>query len=518
MATIAQFPTSRAESLPSTVEAEAAFLGALLIDNRTLAAAGDLKADHFQAAIHGRIFERTAALIGRGGKVTPVTLKPYFEADEGLKELGGVSYLARLTGDGQGLLNPADLASLIMESAERRRLINAGQEIIAAASDPNIPLESIAFPAPPSGSGKGLPLEWAGDVKPELDTAWLVDDFLPKSGPAVIVGPPGTGKSFFALDLAAHVAQGKEWAGRHVEGGAVLYVVAEGLSGFRNRIAAMIEAGRLERLAPFAFIPTAIDLRNADGDTAALMTTMRAVTKRMGRDPALIVIDTLSKTFAGGRENTDEMAEYVANCEEIAAAMNCLVLIIHHPSRQGEDERGHSSLRGGVVTSIRISGSTIKTAKTVKQKDGPEGEAVHFTLESVTLGTNSRGKDVTTCLVHYVDSEGEDGAPVGSAIDRAKRSLVGHAKTALRTLEEIQARSVIPVPAEIPVTAIDRAKVERVIQSGQAADILATELRAFVKADPDKIADTAERTARRILSSLKSKEILGSWGDFVWIN
>lgn len=355
-------------------------------------------------------------------------------------------------------------------------------------------------------------------MKPDLEANWLVEDFLPKAGPAVLVGPPGSGKSFLAIDIAAHVAQGKGWAGRHVEGGAVLYVVAEGASGFRNRIAAMHNAHRLERVAPFAFVPTTIDLRTADGDTAALMATMREVVKRMGQDPAMIVVDTLSKTFAGGRENTDEMAEYVANCEKIAATMNCLVLIIHHPSRQSEEERGHSSLRGGVVTSIKVSGTTVKTARTVKQKDGPEGEAVHFSLETVTLGTNSRGKPVTTCLVNIVEGEGEERGATGSAIDRTKASLVGHNKTALRVLEELQAQSTLPVPAAIPAAAIDRAKVCSVIDAGYAADTLASELRAFVKADPDKIADTAERTARRVMSTLKSKEILGSWGELLWIN
>jgi hypothetical protein len=136
----------------------------------------------------------------------------------------------------------------------------------------------------------------------------------------------------------------------------------------------------------------------------------------------------------------------------------------------------------------------------------------------VTLGKNSRGKDITTSLVNHDDSESEEGGAAGSVIDRAKRNLNGHAKTALRVLEELQSRSPVPVPADIPATAIDRAKVKSVVQSGHAADTLASELRAFVKADPDKISDTAERTARRTLSSLKSKEILGSWGDLVWIN
>ncbi len=172
----------------------------------------------------------------------------------------------------------------------------------------------------------------------------------------------------------------------------------------------------------------------------------------------------------------------------------------------------------GIVASIKVSGTTVKTAKTVKQKDGPEGETVHFSLETVTLGTNSRGKPVTTCLVNIVEGGSEERGATGSAIDRAKVSLVGHKKTALRILEELQARSTLSVPAAIPALAIDRAKVCSVIDAGHAADTLANELRAFVKADPDKIADTAERTARRVMSSLKSKEILGSWGEFLWIN
>ena len=81
-----------ARTLPANVEAEAAFLGAVLIDNRILEEMTcPLTAEHFFAAVHGRVFSRIAALIDRKAVVTPVTLKPYFETDEGLKELGGTA-------------------------------------------------------------------------------------------------------------------------------------------------------------------------------------------------------------------------------------------------------------------------------------------------------------------------------------------------------------------------------------------------------------------------------------------
>ena len=78
-----------ARALPSNVEAEAAFLGAALIDNRVIEElVTPLRPDHFFEPVHGRIYERILQLLDRKAVVTPVTLKPYFEADEALKELG----------------------------------------------------------------------------------------------------------------------------------------------------------------------------------------------------------------------------------------------------------------------------------------------------------------------------------------------------------------------------------------------------------------------------------------------
>src|SRR3546814_5503464 len=66
--------------LPRNIEAEAAFLGAILIDNRVVEDLPvQLNAAHFFEPLHGRIFAQTMALIERNSIATPVTLKPYFE-------------------------------------------------------------------------------------------------------------------------------------------------------------------------------------------------------------------------------------------------------------------------------------------------------------------------------------------------------------------------------------------------------------------------------------------------------
>lgn len=137
-----------ARALPANVEAEAAFLGAALIDNRVIEELSTpLRPDHFFEPAHVRIYDRILQLLDRKAVVTPVTLKPYFEADETLKELGGAAYLARLTADGQGLLAPRELAEQIYDLALLRELVSVGRTLVSDALDTSEsvePLEQVA--------------------------------------------------------------------------------------------------------------------------------------------------------------------------------------------------------------------------------------------------------------------------------------------------------------------------------------------------------------------------------------
>src|SRR3546814_5326605 len=81
----------------------AALLGAMMIDNRVADDVLDrIEEEHFYEPVHGRIFGAIRTLRAGDMLATPVTLRPMFEADEGMKELGGPAYLAQLTGSGAG--------------------------------------------------------------------------------------------------------------------------------------------------------------------------------------------------------------------------------------------------------------------------------------------------------------------------------------------------------------------------------------------------------------------------------
>jgi len=368
--------------------------------------------------------------------------------------------------------------------------------------------------------GQPLPYEWAGDVRPVLDGLWVIYGWLPKCGIVVIYGHPGSGKTFFALDMATAVATGHDWAGRAVEQGAVIYVVAEGQTGFRNRLAAIIDSGRMERTAPFVFIPSPIDLQAPDGDTAKLIATIEEVRSKISVRVGLIVIDTLSKTFGAGKENGDDMAAYVANCQRVASAFDCCTAILHHRPKDSEsrDLRGHSSLRGGIDTAILVEGGEIKTATSAKQREGEDNETVRFELERIVLGADSRGHEVSTCLVHISENEAPASKQILDPLTRAKRGLKGHAKTVFRVIEETAAKFGVDPPHDIPSEKIDRWKTTRAVKGGQVADNIKMELESIIGGEADKRADTISRTIRREMAALKSKEILGSWGDWLWVN
>lgn len=83
--------------LPRNIEAEVALLGALMIDNRLVEDVQlKLKPEHFFEPIHGRIYDAVLRLVDRNMVANPVTLKPMFDSDEAMKELGGPAYLAQL--------------------------------------------------------------------------------------------------------------------------------------------------------------------------------------------------------------------------------------------------------------------------------------------------------------------------------------------------------------------------------------------------------------------------------------
>ncbi len=223
--------------LPHNIEAEAALLGALMIDNRL---AEDiqlkLRAEHFHEPVHGRIYEAILKLVDRNMVANPVTLRPMFESDESIRALGGPGYLAQLTGSGAALIGARDFATQVYDLALLRALIGVGREMVEKAVDTSesvdpksqieeaeVALYRVAEEGGEQGSVKTfgqatkLAVEQAeralnsgghlSGITTGLDSLNTKIGGLHRSDLLILAGRPGMGKTSLATNIAFNAAK-----------------------------------------------------------------------------------------------------------------------------------------------------------------------------------------------------------------------------------------------------------------------------------------------------------------------
>ena len=127
------------ENIPHSIEAEQQILGAILTNNEIYDRVSQIiKDSHFFDPVHAKIFALAESRIKNNKLASPVTIANFMETDEGLKELGGSEYLARLVASAVAAFAARDYAQIIYDLAIRRKLISLGQDISARAADINV--------------------------------------------------------------------------------------------------------------------------------------------------------------------------------------------------------------------------------------------------------------------------------------------------------------------------------------------------------------------------------------------
>jgi hypothetical protein len=234
----------------------------------------------------------------------------------------------------------------------------------------------------------------------------FVEDLLTEEGLSVVFAPPGVGKSYFVLDLAACVATERNWRDKETKGGAVVYFCLEGVQGFKNRILALKRATLLSDESPLYYVETSLNFLS-EIDVMEYIKSIRESLPE-GTLPRMIVIDTLARSMAGGNENAGEdMSKAIEGANRLQAELGAHVMLVHHSGKDlSKGSRGHSSLKGAADTEIELSkdeSTGIISARVVKQKDLESGKVFPFKLIPDEIGINERGKAVTACTVKHLD-------------------------------------------------------------------------------------------------------------------
>jgi len=231
------------------------------------------------------------------------------------------------------------------------------------------------------------------DIEYNPSSDYLIDCWLEERALSVLYGAPNEGKTFFALDMALHVALGREWQGERIKQGFVVYLGCEGGEGLKKRVVAFkLKNDLMATPLDFDLITEPINLRTTEDYVDCLIELYK------DKNPALMVVDTLAQAMVGGDENSpDAMGQVLAKANRLRKALKCHVMLVHHAGKDHKKgARGHSSLRGAIDTEIRIAENV---AYTEKQRDMEKGKKLKFSLKQVVIKQDADGRDITSCVI-----------------------------------------------------------------------------------------------------------------------
>jgi len=403
------------QTLPQNIEAEAALLGALMIDNRLVEDVQlKLRPEHFFEPLHGRIYESILRMTDNNRVANPVTLRPLFDADEAMKEVGGPAYLAQLTGSGAAIIGARDFAAQIYDLALLRALVGVGRDLVEGALDTSeaiAPLEQIEkaetelYKVAEEGGVEGKAKSFADASKLALEMAERalnsgghLSGFttglnsmntkiggMHKSDLVIVAGRPGMGKSALGTNMAVAAAQrflrdAEDGIAPEKSAGApvVLFSLEMSADQLATRILAEqsgitsenLRTGRITQhefrdlaraAAELQSLPLYID--DTPGLTiAALRTRARRLKRQKGI--GMVVVDYLQLLQGTGRGNDNrvqEISEISRGLKQLAKELDVPVIGLSQLSRaveQREDKRPQ-------LSDLRESGSIEQDADIV---------------------------------------------------------------------------------------------------------------------------------------------------------
>jgi KaiC/GvpD/RAD55 family RecA-like ATPase len=352
----------------------------------------------------------------------------------------------------------------------------------------------------PARSSTRYPLVRLRAIKPRLSGRYLVKGMLPSGALTVVWGAPKCGKSFWTLDVVAHIACGKPYRGLKVRQGPVVYVAAEGAEGFEARARAWCAhyLGDQDD-PPLHVLSRRIDLvREHVGFIAEIERQLGIDRATSPAAPVAVVIDTLNRTYSGSESSDQDMTAYVAAADAIRTRFNCTVIIVHHCGLEANRPRGHTALAGAADAQISIRRQHhLITAAVDFAKDMPDGYRNTSKLETIEIGSDEDGETISTCIV----------VPTEEVLEPARPKLTAAMALAMKALEN--ALITAGVTRTMPGMPDHVLSVPTDLWRGTFYQMSLLEA-------PEGNQSARQKAFRRAATDLQAREMIGCVNDHVW--
>jgi len=347
-----------------------------------------------------------------------------------------------------------------------------------------------------------FPLVRMRAIRPKLSGRYLVKGLLPSAALTVVWGAPKCGKSFWTLDLVAHIACGMRYRGLNVRQGPVVYIAAEGAEGFEARANAWCARYlAADEDPPLHVLSMRVDLVEEYDTLIDDIIDQLGIGEAGGAPPpAVVVVDTLNRTYHGSESSDEDMTAYVAAADAIKARFNCSVIIVHHCGLEANRPRGYTALAGAADAqiSIRKARNDLITATVDFAKDMPDGYSNVSKLERIEICSDEDGDTVTTCITVPSDEKPEPLRPLLNAgmtlaLKALDYALAGSGET--RSLPGMPDGGAVSVPTTLWRATFYQMSLLEAPNGNQSA---------------------RQKAFRRAATDLQARELVGCANEHVW--
>jgi replicative DNA helicase len=392
-------PITVERSLPHSLDAERAVLGAVMLDNRLFDQAAEiLDESDFHLPSHQQIFRMMAQLSAAARAIDAVTLREELVKENLLDSVGGTVYLASLMDGVPRLANLEQYARIVKEKAILRKLIRSSNEILlrsfSGEEDPVVLLEEAEqsiFRISQERVRRGFvplsevlqanwdhiqSLEGGREMVTGIPTGFRrLDEMtsgLQRSDLIILAGRPGMGKTSLALNIAQHAAL-------HAEKTVGIFSLEMSADQLSMRLLcgeAHVDSHKIRSGYPSK--QDYKDLARALGrlgrakifidDTPALsILEMRSKARRLKAERGLdlLVLDYL-QLMSGGRDRFENRQQEIStisrSLKALAKELDIPVLALSQLSRAPEQRRGDHRPQ---LSDLRESGSIEQDADVV---------------------------------------------------------------------------------------------------------------------------------------------------------
>jgi hypothetical protein len=409
--------TPEDDTRPASLQAERTILGALMVVPEAVKEALPLLLEEdFSLDSHRKIYDAMRHIVEQGA-VYPdqIILSNELRRRKEYEAVGGAGYLAEL---GTGIprqLSIEGYIRIVRDKSLMRQLMAVCDSGMMEAADQSLDaidvLERLRVQLAEIALNSGIRrnrniLIGAEDFMRDTPAAveWTVEGLIQRGGNGIVVGDPGSAKSFSTLDLAHHLVAGVGWMGHKIPKRLkVAYIAREDHAGLTQHRGASLRKGYAGTDVGWAL--NEIDLNEwlyyntrAQSETFSLQNgqdVLEIIDAFKEKGIEIAFFDVFRRLWEGDENDNKEVAKVLAVLTRIQTECNCSVCLVHHLNKSDggtifQRIRGSTSIYGwrewafGISVENPQDDPKDRVRKVVFETKAATPEPVYYSFESAS--------------------------------------------------------------------------------------------------------------------------------------